>query len=154
MKKPPPLGSRFRPSGKPNTLANTKSVPPWGRAGPRSELCPQGWPGGLARHTGLRGGPLTVRNGCLVFWRTRLSVTVWATSSCRQRPGEGLVSDNMPAHRLPTRGMRGSVLLKRSPIPSQYTDRERRSSTLPSTSSNGIMDPRKDSQWLILKTMR
>lgn len=40
--------------------------------------------------------PLTVRNGCLVFWRTRLSVTVWATSSCRQRLGEGLAG-NTPA---------------------------------------------------------
>lgn len=43
-----------------------------------------------------REEPLTVRNGCLVFWRTRLSVTVWATSSCKQRLRKGLEGNATP----------------------------------------------------------
>lgn len=61
----------------------------------------------------LRGVLLTVRNGCLVFCRTRLSVTVWATSSCKRRLGEGLEGSTMlashPASSLRRRGRNGLV---------------------------------------------
>lgn len=117
------------------------------------ELRPKGRPGAPTTahrqaRLGLRVVPLTVRNGCLVFWRTRLSVTVWATSSCRQRPGEGLGGNTMPAPTQPE-GQGSKVLVRHNSTPSQHPENSRGASSF--ASPDDTKDPDKDRQWLLSK---
>lgn len=76
-KQPPPSVLMFKQSGSPRMpglacLAYTKARIAYNSSFPQLST-----KGGKERK-------LTVRKGCLVFCRTRLSVTVWATSSCGQ----------------------------------------------------------------------